>query len=45
MEEKLEQFRQYLIESLNSEYNLIEEERVYSEVLNKFEEIFDLCGN
>ena len=42
MEEKLEQFRQYLIESLNNEYNLIEEERVYNEVLNKFEEIFDL---
>ena len=42
MEEKLEQFRQYLIESLNNEYNLIEEERVYNEILNKFEEIFDL---
>lgn len=42
MEEKLEQFRQYLLESLNNEYNLIEEERVYNEVLNKFEELFDL---
>ena len=42
MEEKLEQFRQYLIESLNNEYNLIEEERVYNEILNKFEEIFNL---
>lgn len=42
MEEKLEQFKQYLIEALNDEYNLVEEERVYHEVLNKFEEIFNL---
>lgn len=42
MEEKLEQFRNYLLNEVNSEYNLIEEQRVYDEVLNKFEEIFNL---
>lgn len=42
MEEKLEQFRNYLLNEVNSEYSLIEEQRVYNEVLNKFEEIFNL---
>lgn len=42
MEEKLEQFRNYLLNEVNSEYALIEEQRVYNEVLNKFEEIFNL---
>lgn len=42
MEEKLNEFREYLIERLNNEYNLIEEEATYREVLNKFEEMFEL---
>lgn len=42
MEEKLEQFRNYLLNEVNSEYILIEEQRVYNEVLEKFEEIFNL---
>ena len=42
MEEKLEQFRNYLLNEVNSEYTLIEEQRVYNEVLEKFEEIFNL---
>lgn len=42
MEEKLEQFRNYLLKEVNSEYNLIEEQRAYNEVLEKFEEIFNL---
>jgi hypothetical protein len=42
MEEKLEQFKNYLLNEVNSEYNLIEEQRAYIEVLEKFEEIFNL---
>lgn len=42
MKEKLEQFREYLLKEVNNEYNLIEEERVYNEILSKFEEIFEL---
>ena len=42
MEEKLEQFKNYLLNEVDSEYNLIEDQRVYIEVLNKFKEIFNL---